>query len=144
LYSCFIRSWPHAKAAVDATLLSQGTTGMWRPGHTKDPGLSYCIDMDGIYALTRSARLVDPDSPYRWDDVKAACQRYLQTAVAQLSDRASVLGTGPGKWGNNSHLMHGALYGVAECLIWWPELVKTDRPWRRASGAESARSCAYA
>ena len=42
------------------------------------------------------------------------------------------------------HLMHGALYAVAECQMWFPDLVRTVRPWRRAKGDVSDVSCAYA
>ena len=89
---------------------------MWRPyGPDK---LSNCIDLDGVYALARSAQL-GGRTPYRWDEVEAACSRYVETAHAQLTERDgyNVL---EGGWSENSHLMHGALFAVAECAKWFP------------------------
>jgi hypothetical protein len=147
MFSCFNLSWQYPDKVVDTTLATQNQTdGMWRTGNGgTHPGLSNCIDLDGIYSLTRSAQLVSTNSeevaPYRWADVKDACDRYVRTAHMQLSDPANVL---QGAWALESHLMHGSLNAVAECAQWFPELVKTVRPWRRAGGRMSARSCFYA
>ena len=146
LYACFGREWPYAARVVDATLASQRADGMWHPPP------STCIDLDGIYSLTRSARFVidkSTSTPYRWADVRGACEKYLRTAAAMLNNASIVLGNGGGGEANrgyaqNSHLMHGALYAVAECQMWFPDLVRTVRPWRRAKGDVSDVSCAYA
>lgn len=142
-YSCFGKAWPHAEKVVDTTLALQNKSdGMWRVGDSgRDPGLSFCLDLDGIYSLTRSAQLAQAEGkPYRWNDVEEACRRYVKTAHEQLTDPKNVLGG----WSKNSHLMHGALFAVAECQTWFPALVKTTRPWQRASGGLSERSCMYA
>jgi len=144
MFSCANQAWPHPEKVVDATLASQNQTdGMWRTRHhTGHPGVSNCIDLDGVYSTARSALLAsDTDgTPYRWDDVKAACSRYLKTAQAQLTDPHYVL---HGQWAHDSHLMHGALNAVAECALHFPELVKTVRPWQRAGGALNDRACFY-
>ena len=147
-YSCSGEKWPHPDKVVDTTLsLQNKSTGMWRTGDGgQNPGLSFCLDLDGIYSLTRSAQLAQGvvttrrQEPYRWDDVKQACSRYVKTAHAQLSDPANVLGG----WAKNSHLMHGALFAVAECGLWFPDLTKTIRPWQRARMHLNNRSCMYA
>lgn len=148
LYSCFGREWRSPSHVVDAALASQAADGRWHPrGEPRTPydHPSTCIDLDGVYALTRSARLVDPSTPYRWDDVRSACARYLRTVVAELTNASLVLGMAPGSYGSNSHLLHGPLYAIAECQAWFPDLVKTTRPWRRARGDALRRvTCAYA
>ena len=123
---------------------------------TGPDGLSNCIDLDGVYSLTRSAQLAASTAshteggttqPYRWDDVKAACTLYVSTAHKQLSNPYNLL---HGGWSENSHLLHGALFAVAECQNWFPGLVVTARPWRRAGigtervGAVNSKSCFYA
>lgn len=147
IYHCFNKPWPHPQKVVDTTLSIQNkSTGMWLPfGPDK---LSNCIDLDGVYALTRSSQLAGDSAvqPYRWGDVEAACALYVKTAHAQLSDPYNVL---QGGWSENSHLIHGALFAVAECAAWFPGMVKTVRPWRRAGlGAAAAdvnnKSCFYA
>ena len=78
--------------------------------------------------------------------MEAACDRYLATAALQLSNDPSVLGK-HSHWAQNSHLLHGALCAVAECATWFPQLVKTARPWRRVMPTDEGlaeRSCAYA
>ena len=78
--------------------------------------------MDGVYAMTRSAQwsLVNGTNstaaPYRWKDVEAACDLYLRTAAQQLNDASNVVDS-KGGYAQNTHLMHGATFAVAECQV---------------------------
>lgn len=44
-------------------------------------------------------------------------------------------------YGQDTHLLHGPLYAVAECQQHFPGLVRTRRPWRRWTDESS---CIYA
>eukprot|EP00931_Biecheleriopsis_adriatica_P034639 TRINITY_DN19990_c0_g1_i3.p1 TRINITY_DN19990_c0_g1~~TRINITY_DN19990_c0_g1_i3.p1 ORF type:complete len:388 (+),score=13.36 TRINITY_DN19990_c0_g1_i3:65-1228(+) len=138
LYTSWNKSWPNARQAVDSTLKLQKPTGMWN-----EPGLSNCLDLDGVYSLTRSAQLWNQTHPYRWHDVEQACWRYVTTVASQLLNPNNVLGNHSG-WMANSHLMHGALAAVAECASSFPGLITTQRPWSTARGADAIRACDYA
>ena len=109
--------WPWAlpEKVVDAALTLQGSNGFW------DKDVSYCIDLDGLYCLTRSSRNA---GDYRADDVKQACILYLSQAEATLNDRDFLFTRY-----DNSHRLPGALAAVAECALFYPELVRTERPW---------------
>ena len=47
-------------------------------------------------------------------------------------------------YSNNSHLLHGALFAIAECQIHFPHLIHTERPWKRIINTKILkRACAY-
>ncbi|MBN2152305.1 MAG: hypothetical protein JW839_12715 [Candidatus Lokiarchaeota archaeon] len=119
VYEFMGRKWPHPEKVVDWTLrFQQPHNGLW------GPGMIYCRDLDGIYCLTRSSRNA---GGYRQDDVRTAITRALATAEVQLNDKAFVFKHYP-----NSHKLTGALSAVAECQKFYPELVRTPRPWRQS------------
>ncbi|MCU0845102.1 MAG: hypothetical protein MUC76_09275 [Spirochaetes bacterium] len=118
VYEYFARKWRYPEKIVDHTLRLQHSNGLW------DSDVTYCIDLDGVYCLTRSSRNA---GSYRKDDVYRACVRYLETAEKILNDREFFL-----KRYRNSHILTGALAAVAECGLFFPERVKTARPWRQS------------
>ena len=113
--------WPLPEKIVDATLELQRDNGFW------DADVSYCIDLDGIYCLTRSSRNA---GGYRAKDVEAACRRYLERAEATLNDRDFLFARY-----DNSHRLPGALAAVAECALFFPEMIRTETPWRQSLDA---------
>ncbi len=121
IYEAMGRPWPLPEKIVDATLSLQNENGFW------DKDVSYCIDLDGIYCLTRSSRNA---GRYRAKDVEAACRRYLKRAEATLNDRAFLFGRY-----DNSHRLPGALAAVAECALFYPDMVKSMTPWRQSLDA---------
>lgn len=118
VYEYFGRKWRYPEKIVDHTLRLQHANGLW------DSDVTYCIDLDGVYCLTRSSRNA---GWYRKDDVYRACVRYLETAERILNDREFVFGRY-----RNSHILTGALAAVAECASYFPETVRTARPWRQS------------
>jgi hypothetical protein len=116
VYEYMRKQWKYPEKIVDWTLDLQLEHGLW--GHTPDP---YCRDLDGIYCLTRSSRNA---GDYRAVDVKRAVIRFLETAERTLNDRDFVFSRY-----TNSHKLAGALCAVAECQKFFPDLVKTPRPW---------------
>lgn len=126
VYERFGRPWPSPDKVVDLTLALQGQNGFW------DGEVSYCIDLDGIYCLTRSSRnaglaasrAASSEEGYRAAEVRAACERFLERAEATLCDRDFL-----GASYRNSHRLPGALVAVAECARTWPGIVRTERPW---------------
>ena len=115
VYEFCSREWRYPERIIDHTLRLQQPNGLW------DGEVSYCIDLDGIYCLTRSCRIADG---YRKDDVRAAVVRYLAAAEKILTDREFFF-----RHYSNSHILPGALSAIAECQKLYPELVKTPRPW---------------
>lgn len=117
VYEARGRQWPLPERVVDASLALQHENGLW------DGDVSYCIDLDGLYAAIRSSRNA---AWYRGEEVRAAVQRYLATAERTLCDRTFLFSRY-----TNSHILTGALAAVAECSRWYPDLVATERPWRQ-------------
>ncbi len=115
VYEARGRRWPLPERVVDAALALQHENGLW------DGEVSYCIDLDGLYCMIRSSRLA---GHYRTDEVRESVHRYLQRAEATLCDREFLFDRY-----DNSHRLTGALSAIAECAKWFPELVKTERPW---------------
>lgn len=121
IYEWFNRQWPYPERVVDHALRLQHANGLW------DKDVTYCVDLDGLYCLTRSSRNA---GSYRADDVEAAVRRYLATAHRTLTDRAFLLARY-----DNSHRLPGALSAVAECQKFFPALVHTPVPWPQSLDA---------
>lgn len=115
---------PQTLIGVVAGMQSEAT-GLW--GGDKDPNY---IDLDGLYQITRPAAQLG-GAP-EWATASAACARYLATAEASLNDPARVLGA---VYGKNSHILPGALAGVSECAKFFPDSVRTVRPWAQTLDA---------
>jgi hypothetical protein len=116
IYEALGREWPLPERVVDAALQLQQPNGFW------DGEVSYCIDLDGLWCLFRSSRNA---GAYKSEEVRAACMRYLGRAEETLNDKDFVDASY-----DNSHRLTGALAAVAECALFNPEAVVTDRPWR--------------
>lgn len=141
-------TWPHSAASVDATLSAQdNSSGVWGGKHdwgarSQWGTVSSCIDLDGVYTLGRAAKAAGAPGgaePYRWAEVEGACRKYLRTAEYLLGNRTQMLDAK--FYGQDTHLLHGVLYAVAECQQHFPQLVHTRRPWRRWT---DSASCIYA
>ncbi|MBN1534332.1 MAG: hypothetical protein JXA20_16790 [Spirochaetes bacterium] len=118
VYEYFKRPWMYPERIVDHSLRLQHENGLW------DKDVTYCIDLDGVYNLTRSSRNA---GGYRSDDVQAAVHRYLAGAERVLNDEDFFF-----KRYANSHILTGALGAVAECQKFYPGIVRTSKPWRQS------------
>jgi hypothetical protein len=121
VYERFGRAWRYPERVVDESLRLQRRNGLW------DGDTPYCIDLDGLYCALRSSR---NSGGYREVDVLAAAKAFLATAERVLNDHDSLFVGYP-----NSHRLTGALSAVAECALFFPELVRTPRPWRQSLDA---------
>ena len=118
VYEFFDRTWPYPEKIVDHTLNLQHENGLW------DKDVTYCIDLDAIYCLTRSSRNA---GNYRKRDVKEAIIKYLKRADQIFNNKDFFFGSY-----DNSHRLTGALSAIAECQKFYPDLVKTKKPWRQS------------
>jgi hypothetical protein len=118
IYEFFHRQWLYPEKIIDHTLRLQHTNGLW------DKDVTYCVDLDGLYCLTRSSRNANN---YRAADIRKAVEKYLQTAEKIFNDKEFFFNA----YGN-SHRLTGALAAIAECQKFYPELVKTSKPWRQS------------
>lgn len=117
VYEARRRTWPLPERVVDAALALQHENGLW------DGEVSYCIDLDGLYAAIRSSRNA---GGYRGDDVRRAAQRYLAYTERTMCDREFLFSRY-----TDSHILTGALSAIAECGRRYPDLVVTERAWRQ-------------
>ncbi len=117
IYEWFKRKWRYQEKVIDQTLGMQKGNGKW-DGIMK---ITYCIDLDAVYNMLRSSRNIDG---YRRDDIRDSCARYLSRAEKLLNDRDFVF-----SYYRTTHRIVGALSAVAECQTFYPELVKTSKPW---------------
>ena len=111
---------PRTLLAVVAGM-QDSKTGLW--GGDASPNY---IDLDGVYQVVRPAAQVGAPGGPEWAAARATCVRYLAAAEAALNDPARVLGK---VYGANSHILPAAVAGVSECAKFFPELVRTVRPW---------------
>ena len=118
MYEAMGWKWPLPEKAMDSALALQRPDGLWG----EEPAT--WIDLDGIWCLTRSSRIT---SGYREPDVRQACVRFLAHAEERLNDRDYLA-----ERYDNSHALPGAMAAVAECATFYPELVRTERPWRQS------------
>lgn len=83
---------------MDATLAAQdSSSGVWGgkaawAGREHWGTISSCIDLDGVYALSRGAVAASSGRLpyYRWAEVESACKLYLRTAEFLLNNRTQV------------------------------------------------------
>ena len=121
VYERFARPWRHPERVVDESLRLQQPNGLW------DGKLPYCIDLDGLYCILRSSRNA---GGYRSADALGAVKAFLATACRVLNDREA-LHAGY----RSTHKLTGALSAIAECARFYPELLRTPRPWRQSLDA---------
>ncbi|MFW5712462.1 MAG: hypothetical protein ACOCXF_04890 [bacterium] len=117
VYEYFGRQWRYPVQVINTTLSLQQPNGFW------DGEVSYCIDLDGIYNLTRSSKIA---GDYRQEDIRRAITRYLESTEALLNDRERFFASY-----SNSHMLPAVLAAIAEIQKFYPELVHTPKPWRQ-------------
>jgi hypothetical protein len=120
--------WPFPTKVVDRGLAMQnastGFFGINSDGSFGDPAAASinCHQFDGLHTVTRSSLLA---GRYRWAEVRTMCERFLRAAERFLCDETRLFRTY-----TDSDGLNGGLQAVAECAQHFPELVRTDRPWR--------------
>eukprot|EP00039_Didymoeca_costata_P033249 m.41520 g.41520 ORF g.41520 m.41520 type:complete len:393 (+) comp9774_c0_seq2:31-1209(+) len=111
--------FPYPKAQLNASLGVRTKAGTW-----SGTGLSY-IDIDGIYQAIRPAAQA---GKILWNEVEQACDMLLAKVTAALNSETVLLD----KKGvsSSSHNLPALVACVAECGKWFPDMVKTVRPWK--------------
>lgn len=115
VYEYFQKLWPFPERIIDHTLRMQHENGLW------DKEVTYCVDLDGLYCLTRSSRNANW---YKKNEIESAVKRYLQTAERIFNDETFFF-----QAYQNTHRLTGALSAIAECQKFFPDLIRTKRPW---------------
>ena len=135
-------TWAYPKAMVDATFeMFNSSSGYFciSPGDKKpsqdcnknprSKGIASsvnpsCHQLDGLFTVLRSAALL---GGYRWDEAREMCEHHLKAASARLNNKTVLMDRLP--YGD-THGLNGGLQGIAECVRWFPKMVKTRRTWR--------------
>ncbi|MFX0074397.1 MAG: hypothetical protein ACFE96_03070 [Candidatus Hermodarchaeota archaeon] len=115
IYEFLNRPIPYPEKVIDSTLALQNDKGLW------DGDVSYCIDLDAIFALLRCQRLVPS---YRNQDITEAILKYLDYTIPSLNDRDFLFNRY-----DNSHKLTGCLGAIAEVYKYHPELFDLPKPW---------------
>lgn len=108
--------FPFPKAQANTSLSLQHSDGLWSEGNAY-------LNIDGIYQATRPAIQA---GKYRWDDVETACEKLLKATVPNLNNQTKLLSH---PVSTSSHILPALVSVVAECQKYFPEMVKTIRPW---------------
>lgn len=116
IYEFLKHPLPIPEQIIDATLKLQHSNGLW------DKQVPYCIDLDGIYNLTRASRIANN---YRKEEVCSALKKSLQTIVNCLNEKTFVF-----KNYQNSHRLVGALAALAEIQNFLPNQLYTPKRWK--------------
>ncbi|MFW9900213.1 MAG: hypothetical protein ACFFDY_02865 [Candidatus Thorarchaeota archaeon] len=106
---------PCPEKVIDSTLLLQNNLGLW------DGDISYCIDLDAIFCLTRCSKKV---KGYRENDIKKAILKYLNYTIPSLNDSEFLFTRY-----NNTHKLTGCLGAIAEIQKFYPELFDFPNSW---------------
>lgn len=106
---------PYPEKVIDSTLVLQNEWGLW------DKDVSYCIDLDAIFALLRCQKLLPS---YREQDINNAILKYLDYTIPSLNDRDFLFNRYA-----TSHKLTGSLGAIAEIYKFHPELFDLPKPW---------------
>ncbi|MBD3229242.1 MAG: hypothetical protein GF329_13750 [Candidatus Lokiarchaeota archaeon] len=109
---------PYPEKVIDSTLKLQNELGLW------GKNVSYCVDLDAIYCLTRCSRQINN---YREKDIYQAILKYLDYTVPSLNNKEFLFN----KY-KNTHKITGCLCAIAEIQKFYPELILTKKPWRQS------------
>ena len=106
---------PYPEKVIDSTLKLQNKLGLW------DGDVSYCIDLDAIFALTRCQRATEG---YRCQDIKNAILKYLEYTIPSLNDKDFLFCRY-----DTSHKLTGCLGAIAEISKFYPQLFDFPKPF---------------
>lgn len=109
-------TWPYNQTLQNFSLGLQDKNGGWS-------GWSGYMNVDGIF---QAARLIPTSSKSLIESIRTACDNYLHEAVPKLNDKHGVLKD----LSENTHKLFASVAAVSECNKWFPEMIKTLRPWR--------------
>lgn len=115
IYEYLNRPIPYPEKVIDSTLFLQNENGLW------DGDVSYCIDLDAIFALMRCQRNI---GEYRKEDIKNAILKYLEYTIPTLNDREFLFNRY-----DTSHRLTGCLEAIAEIYKFYPELFDFSEDW---------------
>ncbi|MFX1449424.1 MAG: hypothetical protein ACFFCM_01195 [Promethearchaeota archaeon] len=115
IYEFMKRPIPYPEKVIDSVLKLQNDWGLW------DKKLGYCIDLDAIFCLTRCCQQTDG---YRKEDIYKAIVKFLDYTIPKLNDRNFLFNNY-----QNTHRITGYLETIAEIQKFYPNLIKTPKPW---------------
>ncbi len=115
IYEFMKRPIPYPKKVIDSTLKLQNEFGLW------DKKLGYCIDLDAVFSLNRCCQQADG---YRKDEIDKAIIKFLDYTIPKLNDRDFLFTNY-----EDSHRITGYLETIAEIQKFYPNLIKTPKPW---------------
>jgi hypothetical protein len=109
---------PYPEKVIDSTLKLQNKWGLW------DKEIGYCIDLDAIFCMARCCKQLNG---YRKDDIYESIIKFLDYTIPKLNDKNFLFN----KY-ENSHKITGYLEAIAEIQKFYPDLIKTSKPWRES------------
>ena len=110
--------WPDSPEVQQLALRLQKADGLWSY-------MSDSMNFDGIYQLSRPCRQ-HSCSQTIIVQIEAACSKYVAAAHKTLADLDSLEAV----FDSDFHHFPVCLATVAECQSWFPQMVRTLRPWR--------------
>ena len=109
IYEFLKRPIPYPEKVIDSTLQLQNNIGLW------DKDVSYCIDLDALFCLTRCCKQT---KGYRKEAIKNAIIKYLNYTISTLNDKDFLFNQYL-----NTHKLTGCLEAIAEVQKFYPELL---------------------
>jgi hypothetical protein len=106
---------PFPEKVIDSTLLLQNDFGTW------DEKVSYCIDLDAIFCLTRSLKY---SNGYKKEKIEEAILKHLDYVIPRLNSKDFLF--------NNyltTHKLTGCVCAIAEIYKFFPSLFEFDKPF---------------
>jgi hypothetical protein len=115
IYNFLKRPIPYPERVIDSTLSLQNELGLW------DKDVSYCIDLDAVFALLRS---LGQTNRYRKNDIENAIIKYLDYTITTLNDKKFLF-----RCYDNTHRLTGCLEAIAEIQKYMPHLFNLKAQW---------------
>lgn len=115
IYKFLKRPIPYPKRVIDSTLSLQNKLGLW------DKDISYCIDLDAVFALLRC---LEQTNQYRKKDIENTIIKYLDYTISTLNDKNFLF-----RCYDNTHRLTGCLEAIAEIQKYMPHLFNLKDQW---------------
>ncbi|TFF89316.1 MAG: hypothetical protein EU549_01080, partial [Promethearchaeota archaeon] len=108
IYEFFDHPFPYPEKIIDSTILLQNKFGTW------DNEVSYCIDLDAIFCLTRSLKYAND---YKKEKVEEALINYLDYVIPNMNNKQFLFS----KY-QTTHKLTGLVCAIAEIYKYHPDL----------------------
>jgi hypothetical protein len=115
IYEFFNHPIPYPEKVIDSTLLLQNELGTW------DNHVSYCIDLDAIFCITRCLKQT---KDYRINDILFSVKKYLNYLSKTINKKDFLF-----SHYTDTHKMTGLVCAIAEIYKAFPELIEGGNQW---------------